>query len=368
MQVIEIGSKTDRGKRRPRNEDAVLIRSKEHPSGEASPVYLLAVADRMGGVAGGHVASREAVRALGNTFRKGQESHPQGLLRDGFRGANARIRRLADQRPGLQGMCTTLVATIVSEGQAWVANVGDSRAYLIRNDQIRRLTEDHSWVAEQVKAGRMTEEEAATSPRRNIITRCLGSQETLNVDLLPPLSLQPDDVVVLCSDGLTGVVSEAEIATACTEYSPATVAEELVDLANGRGGPDNISVIVGRVHHTATETLTARSSAVARNGAPQAPAPALDVLNTGDRTFQCDLPPPSGDLDSDPQVGRARPVCFSFGGAQASAPSLPTMAATIQLTGAMPGTAELRFENVAFFTPDATPISVAPRPAIILVE
>jgi len=278
MQVIEIGSKTDRGKRRPRNEDAVLIRSKEHPSGEASPVYLLAVADGMGGVAGGHVASREAVRALGNTFRKGQESHPQGLLRDGFRGANARIRRLADQRTDLQGMCTTLVATIISEGQVWVANVGDSRAYLIRHDQIRRLTEDHTWVAEQVKAGRMTKEEAATSPRRNIITRGLGSQETLNVDLLAPLSLQPDDVLVLCSDGLTGVVSEAEIAAACSNTPPAAAAQHLVNLANRRGGPDNISVIVGRVHHTATETLTARSSPVARNGAPQAPAPALDVV------------------------------------------------------------------------------------------
>jgi len=266
MQVIEIGSKTDRGKRRPRNEDAVLIRSKEHPSGEASPVYLLAVADGMGGVAGGHVASREAVRALGNTFRKGQESHPQGLLRDGFRGANARIRRLADQRSDLQGMCTTLVATIISEGQAWVANVGDSRAYLIRHDQIRRLTEDHTWVAEQVKAGRMTKEEAATSPRRNIITRCLGSQETLNVDLLAPLSLQPDDVLVLCSDGLTGVVSAAEIAAACSNTPPAAAVQHLVNLANRRGGPDNISVIVGRVHHTATETLTARSSAAARGG------------------------------------------------------------------------------------------------------
>jgi len=163
-------------------------------------------------------------------------------------------------------MCTTLVATIICEGQAWVANVGDSRAYLIRNDQIRRLTEDHSWVAEQVKAGRMTEEEAATSPRRNIITRCLGSQETLNVDLLPPLALQPDDVLVLCSDGLTGVVSEPEIAAACSNTPSAVAARHLVNLANRRGGPDNISVIVGRVHHTAAETLTAQSSAAARGG------------------------------------------------------------------------------------------------------
>ena len=103
----------------------------------------------------------------------------------------------------------------------------------------------------------MTEEEAATSPRRNIITRCLGSQETLNVDLLPPLSLQPDDVVVLCSDGLTGVVSEAEIAAVCSHTPAAGAAQELVNLANRRGGPDNISVIVGRVHHTAAETPSA---------------------------------------------------------------------------------------------------------------
>ena len=266
MLTLDIRSRTSRGKRRRQNEDAVFVRSKKQASGKGSPVYLLAVADGMGGAPGGRVAGREAVRSLGDTFAKDQKSNPQALLQDGFRSANARIGRLAGQQPSLQGMCTTLVAVIVYKRQAWVANVGDSRAYLIRNDQIRRLTEDHTWVAEQVKAGRMTEEEAATSPRRNIITRCLGSQETLNVDLLPALSLQPDDVLVLCSDGLTGVVSAAEIAAACSNTPPAAAVQHLVNLANRRGGPDNISVIVGRVHHTAAETLTARSSAAARGG------------------------------------------------------------------------------------------------------
>jgi hypothetical protein len=99
-----------------------------------------------------------------------------------------------------------------------------------------------------------------------------------------------------------------------------------------------------------------------------APEPALDDLNTADRTFQCDLPPPSGDVDPDPQVGRARLVCFSFGGPQASAPSSPITIAAIELTGVTAGTAVLTFENVAFFTPEATPISVAPQPGTILVE
>jgi protein phosphatase len=264
MQTLDIRFRTSRGKRRRQNEDAVLVRSKKQASGKGSPVYLLAVADGMGGAPGGRVAGRETVRSLGDTFAKDQKSNPQALLQDGFRSANARIGRLAGQQPSLQGMRSTLVAVIVSKRQAWVANVGDSRAYLIRNGQARRLTHDHTWVAEQVKSGQMTEEEASTSPRRNIITRCVGSKETFNVDLLGPLSLQPDDVMLLCSDGLTGVVSDAEIAAACSNTSAAAAAQELVSLANRRGGSDDISVVVGRAHDAATETPTARSSPVAR--------------------------------------------------------------------------------------------------------
>jgi serine/threonine protein phosphatase PrpC len=265
MQTLGISLKTSRGKRHRQNEDAVLVRSKQQASGKGSPVYLLAVADGMGGAPGGHVASREAVRALGSTFERGQEPDPEALLREGFRSANARIGRLAGQQPGIQGMRSTLVAAIVSRRQAWVANVGDSRAYLIRNGQARRLTHDHTWVAEQVNSGQMTEEEASASPRRNIITRCVGSKKTLNVDLLGPLSLQPDDVILLCSDGLAGVVGDAEIAAACSNTSAAAAAQELTSLAKRRGGPDDISVVVGRVHDAATETLFARTSPAARD-------------------------------------------------------------------------------------------------------
>ena len=136
MQTIDIGCKTDRGQRRRRNEDAVLVRSKKESSGKAGPIYLLAVADGVGGSVGGSIASREAVRALADCFVQDRTSDPQALLRDGFRGANARIRRLADRQARLQGMCSTLVAAIVAKRRAWVANVGDSRAYFMRNGQI----------------------------------------------------------------------------------------------------------------------------------------------------------------------------------------------------------------------------------------
>jgi len=268
MQTIDIGCKTDRGQRRRRNEDAVLVRSKKESSGKAGPIYLLAVADGVGGSVGGSIASREAVRALADCFVQDRTSDPQALLRDGLRGANARIRRLADRQARLQGMCSTLVAAIVAKRRAWVANVGDSRAYFMRNGQIGRLTQDHTWVAEQVKAGQMTEEEAMSSPNRNIITRCVGSKDTLSIDLVAPLNLRPGDILLLCSDGLTGIVSEAEIASACLKSSPAVAAQELVDLANRRGGPDNISVVVGQAHDVATETAPTRMGRATVEGNP----------------------------------------------------------------------------------------------------
>lgn len=255
MQTLDLGAKTDRGKRRQDNQDALLVRSRKS-AGNGGPVHLLVVADGMGGAAGGEVASRETVKVLDDAFARAGEADPTSFLRQAFADANARVRGTARERPSLEGMATTLVATMVRGGQLWVANVGDSRAYLIRDGEIRQLTEDHSWVGEQVKAGLMSREEAASSPQRNIITRCVGADASVDVDAFGPFGLQAGDLVVLCSDGLYGVVSDAEIAATASKAAPAAAAEQLVSLANTRGGPDNISVVVCRVQGQGAETAT----------------------------------------------------------------------------------------------------------------
>jgi serine/threonine protein phosphatase PrpC len=136
---------------------------------------------------------------------------------------------------------------VVRGRQLHVANIGDSRAYLLRGDGIKRLTEDHSFVTELVKQGRISEEEAIAHPQRNVVTRVLGTQPTVEADFYEE-GIQPGDTVILCSDGLWGEVSDEEMAQMATQpLDPKEMASELVALANQRGGPDNITVIILRV-------------------------------------------------------------------------------------------------------------------------
>lgn len=242
--TLQVAVKTDRGRRRRENEDSVLFREYSLPDA-ASGAYLMAVADGMGGAAGGQVASSEALKALEESVAQ-WAANPASGLSQAVIGANRRVRDVAQERPELMGMATTLVAAFVVNGRAWLVNVGDSRCYLVRDGRCQRLTEDHSWVAEQVRAGVMTDEEASQHPRRNIITRSVGSDESVQPDVFPEIALQDGDCLLLCSDGLHGLVSDAEIAAVCSSRSPSQAAEELVSLANARGGPDNISVIIGQ--------------------------------------------------------------------------------------------------------------------------
>jgi serine/threonine protein phosphatase PrpC len=246
QQQVEIllGSRTDRGRRRRRNEDRALAHVATDTNG--SPLCLLAVADGMGGVPGGELASEVAIRTLEAGFRPAAALDPVTSLRTLFQEVNAEIRRLADSDLAYEGMGSTLVAALVTRNTLWVANVGDSRAYLIRNGAIRQLTEDHSWVAEQVKAGQMSRAEAATSPRRNVITRSLGTTEKVDVDTFGFGQLKADDILLLCSDGLHRVVSSTDIAAIAATFPAQEAADRLVELANKRGGPDNIAVVVAQ--------------------------------------------------------------------------------------------------------------------------
>ena len=236
---------TDRGQRRRRNEDAILYPPVVTHDRRGRPQYLLAVADGVGGAPAGQIASAAAISVLRELApRLGED--PGGLMRSLFAVANAEVSRKASEGRGRR-MATTLVAALVGPGQLCVGNVGDSRAYLVTGEDIRQLTRDHTWVAEQVEAGRLTKEQAGRSPQRNLITRSLGVEAADKVDVFGPQALAHGDTVILCSDGLYAIVSNDEIAECCRCLPPRDAATALVRLANERGAPDNVSVIVARV-------------------------------------------------------------------------------------------------------------------------
>ncbi len=227
---LAAASATDQGLHRSNNEDAFLVDDQR---------ALFAVADGMGGHRGGEVASQTAIEALRAAVANGVP------LRDAISGANTAVRARAAGNDELTGMGTTMTALIAIGGhQLLVGHVGDSRAYLLHDGTLRRATDDHSLVEELVREGRLTPEQAESHPQRAIVTRALGVDERVDVDLYT-LDIEVGDRVVLCSDGLTTMVRERDIERlARTEPDPQRVAEGLVAAANAAGGDDNITVVV----------------------------------------------------------------------------------------------------------------------------
>ena len=212
---------------------------------------LFAVADGMGGAAAGEMASRAGLRALyrevqdlSRDLRQADGELLQEMLIDSVGSANSRIYEMAQRNPEYAGMGTTLTVVLELAGHAVIGQVGDSRAYLLRDDGIRQLTRDQSLVAHRVSLGEITEEEARTHPERNILLQALGVRPTVEV-VLRSLVVRPGDVLLLCSDGLHSQMSSEEIFRVVTESaSPEAACMDLVDLANARGGPDNITAVL----------------------------------------------------------------------------------------------------------------------------
>jgi protein phosphatase len=237
---IETASLSDVGRRRASNQDAFggLV--------AASGARLLVVADGMGGHAGGATASRLAVETV-EEFVGRSTGDPAALLQAALEAANRRIHEEARSDPSLAGMGTTGVALLFpSNGGAWVAHVGDSRAYRLRDARLEQLTPDHSLVGELERRGMITAEEARVHPRRNEVLRCIGVDPEVDVDVAP-VDVQPGDWYLLCSDGLCGVLGDEEIAAELLRAAPEVAARRLVDAANERGGPDNITVQIARI-------------------------------------------------------------------------------------------------------------------------
>jgi protein phosphatase len=249
---LEIAGATDVGLRRKRNEDALGIRPEAYDDLATRQGFLFAVADGMGGAEKGEVASRLAIEALFDTYyvRDDDEAAPDlppaEALRASFNAANSLVHEEGQKlESGMMG--TTLVACIVVGDLAIVGNVGDSRAYLLRDGKLLQVTDDHSFVNEQVKAGVLSAEEARTSPQRNIITRAIGHQSRVQSDQFQVGPLQPGDLLLLCSDGLHGMVRDDELLRIGAEPELQQAAADYVAAANAQGGLDNITCLLVRV-------------------------------------------------------------------------------------------------------------------------
>lgn len=235
---------TDVGRVRSANQDDFDVKmGEESPLGEA----LVAVADGMGGHAAGEVASEMSLKLLIESLA-GESAPSEDALRRAFARANAGVFREASAKPEYRGMGTTLVAALFAGGDMIIGNVGDSRMYLRRDGKLERITKDHSWVGEMVAAGALTEEQAARHPRRNILTRALGVGASVEADI-GRLKLRRGDRIMLCSDGLHGMVDDKTISEimGARSLDLKKAARELIDLANKAGGTDNITVALARI-------------------------------------------------------------------------------------------------------------------------
>jgi serine/threonine protein phosphatase PrpC len=241
---------TDVGRKRKGNEDSLFVNPEQK---------LFVVADGMGGHAAGEIASRIAVDSI-NEFvclTGGDEeiTWPFGLdetisydgnrLKTAVRFANKKVLEATKEKSEYEGMATTVCAVLVDDQVANLAHVGDSRVYLFREGQLSQLTSDHSWVNEQIQSGVISAEQARSHPLRNVVTRALGGKADLQVDMQTH-DFQTGDVLLLCSDGLTTMIPDDEIARVMREGSGdiEATAQELVDAANAKGGEDNITVVL----------------------------------------------------------------------------------------------------------------------------
>lgn len=245
---LEVGSKTNPGRRRQNNEDAISARVPADPELRERKGALFLVADGVGGSEGGEVASSEAIRWVVKSYYESNSQDVIQSLSQAIVKANEEIFSRSQEDLILEDMATTIVAAVIRGEQLWIANVGDSRAYLIRRNSIKQITTDHSWTNDQIQAGFLTESQAKQSPYRSAITRGLGKNRTVEVDTFSPKKLHAGNVLVLCSDGLSDLVHDDEIHQFASSVTPGEAVETLVGLANLRGGPDNISVLVVRVY------------------------------------------------------------------------------------------------------------------------
>ncbi|HSZ60415.1 MAG TPA: Stp1/IreP family PP2C-type Ser/Thr phosphatase [Terriglobales bacterium] len=245
---IEVSSQSDIGCLRQNNEDSFGYWEPDDDQQFLLKGRLAVVADGMGGYEGGQEASRLAVETLMAVYRDAEGNDPQAALIEALQAAHEQIRQYSFAHPELRGMGTTCTAAAVVQDELYFVHVGDTRLYLVRDGHITRVTRDHSYVGRLVEAGMISAEEAEHHPQRNILTAALGTNPELTMDAPEqPEPLRPADVLVICTDGLWGLVRDPEILDLVETNSAEKAGRELIALAKERGGPDNITVEILRL-------------------------------------------------------------------------------------------------------------------------
>jgi protein phosphatase len=246
---IALANLSDVGLVRENNEDYFCYAEPESEEEFAKRGRLAIIADGMGGYEGGQIASHIAVETVRETYLKNiDDSDPVDALLEGFRLAHQRIIAAARESEGLEGMGTTCTAAAILGKNLVYAHVGDSRLYLLRGPDIFQITHDHSYVNKMVEAGMLTPEEAEHHPQKNVLMMALGASKEIRADCpAEPLPLEPGDTLLMCTDGLSGLVSNEEFQAAANGNSLEQACRDLIELAKSRGGHDNITVQLLRV-------------------------------------------------------------------------------------------------------------------------
>ena len=236
---MRVFSASDIGQKRQVNQDFIF--TSEDPVGNLPNLFV--VADGMGGHNAGDFASRYGVSVLVETIKKDKNYNPVKIMRAAIEAANREVFRQAEADEAMAGMGSTMVVCTVVGDYAYVANVGDSRLYLARPEELTQITQDHSLIAEMVRLGELSEEEGRHHPDKNIITRAIGTSEDIRVDFFD-MKLEEGDRILMCSDGLTNMVDNGQIREVLEGSASEDSAKALVDRANENGGEDNVAVIV----------------------------------------------------------------------------------------------------------------------------
>lgn len=266
---------TDPGRRGKNNEDRYAVLAHHLGPRDSTPSLLAIVADGVGGHRAGEVAAQIAVQTISQVVARSDGKRPLETLRQAFQSANRSIYSQASEDIARKGMSTTAACAWIIGDRLYIASVGDSRIYLLRDGEVHQLTTDHTWVQEALEAGIITPEEARHHPNAHVIRRHLGSLKPVEPDFrlkLDPdesdaqaeghqgMNLQPGDQLLVCTDGLTDLVETEEIAGVLQARGRDQAVKELVDLANARGGHDNITIVLLKIHEALTPSKRIRKS------------------------------------------------------------------------------------------------------------
>ena len=247
---LQTSSVTDIGKIRENNEDSFLELNVDNSNDK---LLLLVVADGMGGHQAGEVASKTVVNSIEDYFKDNGNNFEDdilGSLKNSIIIANKNVIQATVDKEELKGMGSTCTAMLIQNNKTFLAHVGDSRAYLVRDKKITQLTKDHTLAEKMLDSGIISKEEAKTSPHRNMLIKAVGISDDIEVETYDPFTANQGDVYLLCSDGLTEYIDEEEICSILTIYEPEEACKLLVNIANKRGGKDNITVQITKVINT----------------------------------------------------------------------------------------------------------------------